>query len=630
MSTYCRKCAMGSPPDEHDCVRNHDGSAKAMEPRAAVQLCLNNPDFKEANVRVSTIVADRDASTFAALNAESDRPINRLVDLNHNTKGINNQLYELKKSFSWLTTDTIEYLKRCVNNGIKQNKNNVEGVRSAILNVARHVYDEHEDCGEWCKAKGQPDYPFKNLPKMKPLSDPVFRVHLEELLGEQAAESAQLAACGSTQANENFNHMSTTRAPKSRFYGGTKALKTRVASAVCAKNIGATYTEEIFSSTQLSPSVTKYRQSLQKSIELKREYQQLPHVKKRRLQLKLQDRWQEARELSSGGITYASGMGSVMERAVAATSAATSEDLITSWIPPISELHPDCAFVYLDLETTGFQADCDIIQVAAVCGSLQYSAYMVPSRKIAPQASAVTGLKVVKGKLVHKSVALPTKPPRIVASEFLEFLRKCGPQVILVGHNLMRYDAPRILRFMKLFGESMEFAEMVHGLVETMPLIRQGRKCKLQVLAAKYLTEEKWTEHKKNAHNAVSDCILLEGLMHHFSVSQQTMLKSLVTMVDFMKNQVFLKNKNRLGKGLSVLEAGGVSKHMITKMAGAGVTLDELKDVMLTKGTAGFGPCLGVQIYGKPRVTSTKDIIAKIAASVRQVLEKAGVDLPYL
>lgn len=216
MSSYCRKCAMGAAPGDHECVRNHDGTAKAMEPRAAVELCINNPDFAKANVRLDTIVADRDASTFAALQKASPHPINRLVDLNHNLKGINNDLYLLKKTFTWLTADCIQYLKRCFQKAIKQNKNNVEGARKAILNVAAHVYNEHEGCGDWCKAKTQPDYPFKNLPQMKPLSDPVFRVQLERILQAQAAEAEQLAACGSTQENENFNHMVVSRSAKSR------------------------------------------------------------------------------------------------------------------------------------------------------------------------------------------------------------------------------------------------------------------------------------------------------------------------------------------------------------------------------------------------------------------------------
>jgi len=237
---------------------------------------------------------------------------------------------------------------------------------------------------------------------------------------------------------------------------------------------------------------------------------------------------------------------------------------------------------------------------------------------------------MVRGKLVHDNVALSTKPPRIVASEFLEFLKSCGKQVVLVGHNLVRFDAPRVLQFMKNFGEPMEFCEVVHGLVDTVPHVKQGKVGKLQTLANEYLTDEKWTQHKKNAHNALSDCVILEGLLEHFSVQREALLASCVPMDDFMKRQVFLRNKARLGKELMCFKAANVSKGMIDKMAGAGVTMDELKTVMVTKGPKGIGPCLGVQINGKPRVTCNKKIVDTITAFVRETVEADGVDISHL
>lgn len=255
---------------------------------------------------------------------------------------------------------------------------------------------------------------------------------------------------------------------------------------------------------------------------------------------------------------------------------------------------------------------------------------MLPQGKISQQASGVTGLKMVRGKLVHNSVALPTKPPHIVASELLAFLKRCGEQVVLVGHNLVRFDAPRILQFMKNYGEPMEFCEIVHGLVDTVPHLKQGKVGKLEHLANSYLTHNKWSVHKKNAHNALSDCALVEGLLDHFSISREALLSSCVPMEDFMRRQVFLRNQTRLAKDLMCFTAAGISKHMITKMAGAGVTIGELKQVMVSKGTKGIAPCLGVQINGKPRVTCDKRIVESIATFVRQAVEADGVDLSHL
>lgn len=73
---------------------------------------------------------------MAALRRESPHYIEKILDLNHNIKGVNNALWALKKgSFRFLTTHIINYLKICVNYAIKQNKGDVDAVRAAIKNV---------------------------------------------------------------------------------------------------------------------------------------------------------------------------------------------------------------------------------------------------------------------------------------------------------------------------------------------------------------------------------------------------------------------------------------------------------------------------------------------------------------
>ncbi|KAK3931201.1 Enolase-phosphatase E1 [Frankliniella fusca] len=232
-------------------------------------------------------------------------------------------------------------------------------------------------------------------------------------------------------------------------------------------------------------------------------------------------------------------------------------------------------------------------------------------------------LKVMNSKnlrpLVKVLNTLPTCYHRERYLKLLAFLKRCGEQVVLVGHNLVRFDAPRILQFMKNYGEPMEFCEVVHGLVDTVPHLKQGKVGKLEHLANSYLTYNKW-----------SDCALVEGLLDHFSISREALLSSCVAMEDFMRRQVVLRNQTRLSKDLMCFTAAGISKHMIIKMAAAGVTIGELKQAMVSKGTKGIGPCLGVQINGKPRVTCNKKIVESIATFVRQVVEADGVDLSHL
>jgi hypothetical protein len=52
------------------------------------------------------------------------------------------------------------------------------------------------------------------LPYGKPLTDQQLRNALETLFSKYAAKADDLATLGSTQVNENFNHMVASKAPK--------------------------------------------------------------------------------------------------------------------------------------------------------------------------------------------------------------------------------------------------------------------------------------------------------------------------------------------------------------------------------------------------------------------------------
>ena len=58
------------------------------------------------------------------------------------------------------------------------------------------------------------DYKPRNLPYGKPLTNQPLRNALETLFSKYAAKANELAAMGSTQINENFNHMVASKAPK--------------------------------------------------------------------------------------------------------------------------------------------------------------------------------------------------------------------------------------------------------------------------------------------------------------------------------------------------------------------------------------------------------------------------------
>lgn len=58
---------------------------------------------------------------------------------------------------------------------------------------------------------------YKHLPNGKALQDEDLRQTLEDVSLKLKNRSVQLTKLGSSQANENFNHMMASKAPKNRY-----------------------------------------------------------------------------------------------------------------------------------------------------------------------------------------------------------------------------------------------------------------------------------------------------------------------------------------------------------------------------------------------------------------------------
>ena len=131
---------------------------------------------------------------------------------------------------------------------------------------------------------------------------------------------------------------------------------------------------------------------------------------------------------------------------------------------------------------------------------------MIPRKKISPKAEEKTGVSVRGGDLYYHTEKVATKTPANVASEFLKFLSEQGSQVLLVGHNAIRFDVPLTLKFMHAHGLSRALCSVVYGLTDTVPLLRQGKgqSTKQDVLAQKYLTGPEWKCVLQGAHNGSS------------------------------------------------------------------------------------------------------------------------------
>ncbi|XP_034237860.1 uncharacterized protein LOC117643228 [Thrips palmi] len=231
---------------------------------------------------------------------------------------------------------------------------------------------------------------------------------------------------------------------------------------------------------------------------------------------KNQSTWKEISANSHEGFSYVSGMSNVMERAAAAAEAVTHG----AWMPEPAALQPDCKFVTVDIETGGFAATDEVIQLAAKCGDEEFSVFICPTKKFHPKATEATGFKLQNGQLFRRNRCIPTVPVAEACRKFLDFLSSCGDQIIIVGHNIIRFDFPRILKLLRQHGLAKEFLNLVFGMTDTMPLLKQGKMSKQEHLADKYLTADEWQPYIRGAHDALIDCKLLDGLLAHFKVTE--------------------------------------------------------------------------------------------------------------
>ncbi|XP_024880084.1 uncharacterized protein LOC112459940 [Temnothorax curvispinosus] len=469
-------------------------------------------------------------------------------------------------------------------------------------------------CGTWCEAKDNPEYVFKSLPKGKPLFSKSLQTALYGVLMEFTSRVLKVAPGGSSQLNESFNHMVATRAPKSKHYASSRSILLRVAAAVCQKNFGAKHIIDVRVEAGLPPGTIaeEYclrREVLQRAIAVKRTTLE---AKRRRCYLKnKRQRITIARE-SREGITYQSGMGL---------------DLPIETTCEIDEpLREDSPQVIVDIETTGLASTADFVQIAAKCGDQEFARYMLPSQSINCHAADKTGLSVVGGELHHYNKIVTTIPPREVGKEFIRFLGECGQQVLLLGHNIVRFDAPRIMRWLQGLGLLESFVKGVYGVCDTIPLIGQGKVKKQEELAKLYLKGEEWERIIAGSYNALTDCQILYGLLAHFKVSDTAITAGALRLQTLLQRQAIAKKKAQFLETLQCLR-DHISKNMMSKIAAAGINMNSLCDAFNRSGADGVKLCLAVSVNGKPRVTSNKKIIDKVIDFLASSNEERGMEV---
>ena len=141
---------------------------------------------------------------------------------------------------------------------------------------------------------------------------------------------------------------------------------------------------------------------------------------------------------------------------------------------PIS---PNTKLVVWDLETTGLDADAEIVQLAAASGDEKFAMYILPSSHISPHATEVTGLstQIVHGNryLMKAGITLEMAPLALVADKFISWLVSLSAEsLVMVGHNTLTFDCRVLFPQFLSSGTLDRLLSIVSGFADTLPMFK--------------------------------------------------------------------------------------------------------------------------------------------------------------
>lgn len=113
-------------------------------------------------------------------------------------------------------------------------------MKKNLLAIPHHLFGDHQQCEiSWCRFLQSPNtYVPKNLPFGKYLQNEDLFNSLLKVFTQYSEIAQKLSSLESTQINENFNQLVSTKNPKNKFYSSSESKSHRVAAAVCQKKHG--------------------------------------------------------------------------------------------------------------------------------------------------------------------------------------------------------------------------------------------------------------------------------------------------------------------------------------------------------------------------------------------------------
>ncbi|KAJ8684810.1 hypothetical protein QAD02_020603 [Eretmocerus hayati] len=216
----------------------------------------------------------------------------------------------------------------------------------------------------------------------------------------------------------------------------------------------------------------------------------------------------------------------------------------------------------------------------------------------------------MNNQLYFKGEVVESLSLREAILAFYEFLSSFKKKCILTAHNCS-YDSAVLIDAMNKVYLKEHYASVVAGFSDTLPITRKktGKRAagenKLENLAKKLKISN------ENAHDALSDVIMLQEVVNKLEISQIDIREHTVTWLD-MDNRKNLEKKLPCGlKNLQPLESC-VSLNMKKKMVFADITHDSILEVYKAQGITGLKNLLGKDENGRVRVTKCTRVIGEL------------------
>ncbi|XP_063436617.1 uncharacterized protein LOC134718048 [Mytilus trossulus] len=419
-----------------------------MEPDMVVDMVKES---RSKDAKITAIIGDEDTTTIARLRAKVDPTIVKLSDSNHMKKNIRNRLYELKNKHSTLSPKVISYIMKCFNYLIAHGKGQPKKIEENLNALSKHPFGDHSFCStDWCRFIADPSIKYKSSPFGKPLQDKALQESLTTLFQKYILNSEKLANLGSTQSNESFNKSVAAKAPKNRFYGGSRSLAYRVAAAVAQKNTGHRYTVDVNVSSGLSPGLfTRKLATLRDKQTRKQNAVAITsEAKLRRISLKA------SRNQSSSTFQVREGVCYQSNTMIDTVTEDSDENILEIPAPKNKPVEND-----------------NITQISARRGLETFSKYILPAREITPKAAEVTGLTFQNGSLYLLDKIVPAVGVKEGLTVFISFLEKSTNNVIF-GHNIYNYDCPVLYNALDNCSLLGDFQSKIVGFVDTLKLFK--------------------------------------------------------------------------------------------------------------------------------------------------------------